>query len=400
MSTVIDRKSYRVVHLISAHRAFDERVYCKECQSLARAGYQVVVLGNHDCNGFVNEIRFRGLGRSKGRLHRMTVKLFATAREALRIGADLYHIHDPEMLIVGLVLRAAGKRVVYDIREDCPRTVMYKHYIPMPFRRPVMWIVERVENAAARRMSGLITATPTIANRFRPMHSNAVVVNNYPILDEFVPPTISGWKRRDAVVTYIGGISEARGIREMLAAMVLLPRAFGAKLELAGWFFEPRLHDELVATPQWQHVQWHGNLDRNGIASLLNRVQVGLVVLHPEQNFVVSHPIKLFEYMAAGIPVIASDFPLWRSIIQEAGCGLLVDPFDTRALASAIEHLMTNRDEAEAMGRRGRRAVEERLNWANEERNLLSFYSSLLAGTEALVNPSMQALAGGPEITH
>jgi hypothetical protein len=154
-----------------------------------------------------------------------------------------------------------------------------------------------------------------------------------------------------------------------------------------------------VATPQWRHVQWRGKLDRNGVASLLNRVQVGLVVLHPEQNFVVSHPIKLFEYMAAGIPVIASDFPLWRSIIQEAGCGLLVDPFDTRALATAIEHLMTNRDEAEAMGWRGRKAVEERLNWANEERNLLSFYSSLLVGSGALANPSMQALAGDPEIT-
>lgn len=399
MSAITDRKSYRVVHVISAQAAFDERVFCKECQSLARAGYEIIVLGNHDRNDSVNGIMFRGLGRSKGRLHRMTVKLFDLGREAFRVGGDLYHIHDPEVLMVGLVLRAAGKRVVYDIREDCPKTVLYKHYIPKPIRKPVMWIVERVENAAARGMSGLITATPTIASRFRPMHSNVAVVNNYPILDEFAPPTDREWGSRDAAVTYIGGISEPRGIREMLAAMDLLPRALGAKLELAGWFFEPGLHDELVATPQWQHVQWRGKLDRSGIASLLNRVQVGLVVLHPEQNFIVSHPIKLFEYMAAGIPVIASDFPLWRSIIQEAGCGLLVDPFDTRALASAIERLMTNRDEAEVMGRRGRKTIEERLNWANEERTLFSFYSSLLPGGGLLANPSMQALAEDPEIT-
>jgi glycosyltransferase involved in cell wall biosynthesis len=399
MAAVTERTSYRVVHLISAQPAFDQRVFYKECQSLARAGYEVIVLGNHDCNDLVNGIRFRGLGRSKGRLHRMSVKLFDIGREAFRVGGDVYHIHDPELLIVGLVLRAAGKRVVYDIREDCPKTVLYKHYLAKPIRKPVMWIVERVENAAAKRMSGLITATPTIASRFRPMHSNAVIVNNYPILDEFAPPTSREWGSRDAAVTYIGGISEQRGIREMLAAMDLLPRALGAKLELAGWFTVPRLHTELVARPHWQHVQWRGKLDRNGIASLLNRVQAGLVVLHPEKNFVVSHPIKLFEYMAAGIPVIASDFPLWRSIIQEAGCGLLVDPFDTRALASAIERLMTNPDEAEAMGRRGRKAVEERLNWANEERTLLSFYSSLLPGSGVLANPSMQALAGDPEIT-
>jgi glycosyltransferase involved in cell wall biosynthesis len=181
--------------------------------------------------------------------------------------------------------------------------------------------------------------------------------------------------------------------------MDLLPRALGAKLELAGWFSVPRLHAELVATPQWEHVKWHGLLDRNGIASLLKRVRAGLVVLHPDQPYVASQPTKLFEYMAAGIPIIASDFPLWRSIIQEAGCGLLVDPFDTRALASAIERLMTNPDEAEAMGRRGRKAVEERFNWANEERTLLSFYSSLLPGSGVLANPSMQVLAGDPEIT-
>lgn len=399
MPTANDRKSYRVVHVVSAQPAFDERVFYKECQSLARAGYDTRVLGNHNYNGVVNGVKFHGLGGSKGRLHRMTVKLVGIGREAFRIGGDLYHIHDPELLIVGLALRIAGKRVVYDIREDCPKTVLYKHYLAKPIRKPVMWIVERVENAAAQHMSGLIAATPTIANRFRSRHSNSVVVNNYPILSEFAPPTNREWGTRDVAVAYIGGISEQRGIREMLAAMELLPRALAAKLELAGWFFEPRLHDELVATQQWRHVHWCGKLDRNGIAALLNRVKVGLVVLHPEQNFVVSHPIKLFEYMAAGIPVIASDFPLWRSIIQEEGCGLVVDPFDPRALATAIERLMTNHGEAEAMGRRGRKAIEERLNWAIEERTLLSFYSSLLPGNGVLANPPLQPLVGSPEIT-
>jgi glycosyltransferase involved in cell wall biosynthesis len=102
------------------------------------------------------------------------------------------------------------------------------------------------------------------------------------------------------------------------------------------------------------------------------------VILHPEKSFITSQPTKLFEYMAAGIPVIASDFPLWRSIIQEAGCGILVDPLDTQAIAAAIEYLVSNPREAEAMGQRGRRAAEKQFNWANEEQTLLSFYSSLL----------------------
>jgi glycosyltransferase involved in cell wall biosynthesis len=241
-----------------------------------------------------------------------------------------------------------------------------------------MWIVEHAENAAAQLMSGLVTATPAIANRFYTMHSNTVVVNNYAILDEFAPATGWEWKNRNPSVAFIGGISEERGIREMLTAMDLLPRHLDARLELAGWFYVEGLKTDLSASSQWQHVHWHGGLDRNSTASLLKRVRAGLIVSHPEKSHEVSQPNKLFEYMAAGIPVIASDFRLWRRIIEDAGCGLLVDPLDTRAIASAIERLITNPTEAEAMGLRGRKAVEAHFNWANEERKLLSFYSSLL----------------------
>lgn len=396
---VIDRKTYRIVHLTSAHEEWDARIFHKECCSLARAGYEVIALGNHACNDIINGVRLRGLGWSSGRVQRMTVKLIGICREAFRAAGDLYHLHDPELLIVGLFLRAAGKRVVYDIHEDLPRTVLLKTYIAKPVRKPLMWTAELVENAAARRMSGLIAATPAIANRFYATNGNTVVVNNYPILDEFTPSTALEWKSRDPAVTFIGGIAEERGIHEMLAAMDLLPRNLGARLELAGWFSVAGLLTDLAASSQWQHVHWHGQLDRNGTASLLKRVRAGLVLYHPEKSHVVSQPTKLFEYLAAGIPVIASDFPLWRRIIEEAGCGILVDPHDTRAIAIAIERLITNPTEAEAMGQRGRKAVEAHFNWANEEQTLLSFYSSLLPGSGLLAKSSMQVLAEDPEIT-
>jgi glycosyltransferase involved in cell wall biosynthesis len=135
----------------------------------------------------------------------------------------------------------------------------------------------------------------------------------------------------------------------------------------------------MVARAEWKHVNWRGMLDRDDICALLGRARAGLVVLHPEQNFVVSQPIKLFEYMAAGIPVIASDFPLWRSIIEKAGCGILVDPFRPEQTAEAIERLLIDSALAEEMGRRGRKAVEECFNWNAEENTLLSFYSSIIA---------------------
>jgi len=381
---VIDQKTYRIVHLTSAHPALDVRIFHKECRSLARAGYEVMQVGNYDLNAIVDGVRLRGLGSSKGRFQRFTSRLFAICREAFRVDGDLYHVHDPDLLIVGLVLRAAGRRVVYDIHEDLPTKILLKMYLPKRIRKPLQWIVEQVEDTAAGFMSGLITATPALKERFVKVHPNVVTVNSFPILEEFVRPAPVDWKSRHRTVTYFGGISEARGIREMLTVMDLLPRTLGVKLELAGWFYVKSLLTDLVTKPQWQHVNWHGELDRNGLSTLLSRVLAGLVILHPEKSFIASQPTKMFEYMAAGIPVIASDFPLWRSIIQEAGCGILVNPFHTHAIAAAIEYLVSDPREAEAMGQRGRRAVEKRFNWANEERALLLFYSFLLSNRGVL----------------
>jgi glycosyltransferase involved in cell wall biosynthesis len=76
------------------------------------------------------------------------------------------------------------------------------------------------------------------------------------------------------------------------------------------------------------------------------------------------------------VPVVATDFPLWRQIIEGCNCGLLVDPPDGRNLGCAIEYLLTHPEEARQMGERGRAAVKDCYNWETEERQLLAFYSS------------------------
>jgi glycosyltransferase involved in cell wall biosynthesis len=335
-------------------------------------------IGNYDLTDTISGVKVQGLGANKGRFQRFTIKLVGICREAFKVNANLYHVHDPDLLIVGLMLRASGRRVVYDVHEDLPTKILLKMYLPRMVRKPLRWIVERVEGTAAGFMTGLITATPALRDRFLKVHKRVVTVNNFPILEEFLAPAVGDWPCRSGSVTYYGGISEARGIREMLVAMELLPRKLGIKLELAGWFYVKALLNELTTTPQWQHVKWHGELNRKDLTPLLGRSIAGLVILHPEKTFIASQPTKLFEYMAAGIPVIASDFPLWRGFVQETDCGILVDPLDPQALAAAIEYLALNPGKAEAMGQRGRKVVERYFNWENEERKLFSFYSSLL----------------------
>jgi glycosyltransferase involved in cell wall biosynthesis len=311
----------------------------------------------------------------------------------------VYHFHDPELIPLGLLLAARGKTVVYDIHEDAPADMLHKDYIPRRLRRPLMWSVRKLEDAACRRFSGLITATPTIAERFYLINANTAVVHNYPILDEIAPNVDLPWNKRPPAVAYIGSISERRGIREILRALALLPSPRPAEMMLAGPFSPHGLLTELQELPGWARVQYLGVLDRPAIANLLSRVRLGLLVLQPEPNFVNAMPIKLFEYMAAGIPVIASNFPLWRQIIGDAGCGLLVDPQDPQAIARAIEYLLRHDAEAEAMGRRGRKAASELYNWNSEERVLLKFYSDLLETRLPATDESekVRQVATGPQ---
>lgn len=379
----------RILHITSAHGPSDVRIFYRECRSLARAGHDVAELttdANEDC---VDGVRIIGVGPSRGRLHRMTATGIAMARVALRHRADVYHIHDPDLLPLALMLRLVRKHVIYDIHEDLPRTVLYKSYIPAVLRSALLPAVEFLENLAARCMTGLIAATPAIAQRFRPINSCTAVINNFPDMEELRLVPGRRWSERRRAVTYIGGIAEERGIRELLAAM----RGLDATLEIAGWFSDPILQEELNHSPQWDNVVWHGLLDRNGIAELLGGVRAGLIVLHPEKNFLNSQPLKMFEYMAAGIPIIASNFPLWRSIIESTGAGVLVDALDPQSIADAIRHLLTHDDEAEEMGRRGRAAVEQQFNWLLEERKLLAFYQSIAnSGLRPKTTPTTEAV--------
>jgi len=368
----------KIVHLTSVHKAFDVRVFHKECKSLARSGKHVVLIVPHPRDEVVESVEVKGIRISGGRLVRMTRTVWSLYREALRQNGDVYHFHDPELIPLGLLLSARGKTVVYDIHEDAPADILHKDYIPRRLRQPLTWSVRKLEDVACRRFSGLIAATPTIAKRFHSVNPNIVVVHNFPMLDEIAPTVDLPWNERPPAVAYIGSISERRGIHEILQALALLPSANPTQMMLAGPFSPAELRTELMGLPGWARVKYLRVLDPPSVANLLSRVRLGLLVLRPEPNFCNAMPIKLFEYMAAGIPVIASDFSLWSQIIGEAGCGLLVDPQDPQAIARAMEYLLSHDAEAEAMGRRGRQAASELYNWNSEERVLLKFYSELL----------------------
>ncbi|HEY2545975.1 MAG TPA: glycosyltransferase family 4 protein [Candidatus Acidoferrum sp.] len=368
----------KVCVLTSAHPAFDVRVFHKECKSLARAGYDVTLVAPHGESLTVDGVTVKAVAPARWRFERWFKTTAAVYRAAVAVDAEIYHFHDPELIPVGLLLRALGKKVIYDVHEDLPLTVSYKPYIPKWMQRPLSSLLAIMESLTVRQFSGLIAATPEIAARFAG-HPNVCVVQNYPMREEF-PEEFPGEMKtvHGDYIVYVGlRITRARGAEEMVRAMELLPGNIPIRLKLAGTIEPPDLQQRLEAMPGWQSTEYLGALGRAGVSKLIQNAMVGLVVLHPEPNYVSSHPVKLFEYMCAGIPVIASDFPGFRAIIEQAKCGILVDPFSAKEVADAIEFLYTHPEEAPAMGARGRLAVSSRYNWQHEEQSLLGMYNRL-----------------------
>ncbi len=369
-------KGVKVVHFTSVHRPYDIRIFYKECKTLADAGYEVVLIVPHDHDEMMDGVQIRAIPKPKDRRERMTRTAWQVYRAALQEDAQIYHFHDPELIPVGMLLKLRGKQVVWDVHEDLPRQVLTKDWIPANLRRSVGKVAEVVEICCELWCDGIVAATPVIARRFT--REKTFNIQNFPILSE---PRCSGarlYEERSLLVVYVGGISAIRGAREMVAAMNLLPVSLRAWLVLVGVFVPPELEAQLQEMPGWERVKFMGWKSQDEVKELLAESKVGLVLFHPAPNHVEAQPNKLFEYMVAGIPVIASNFPLWREIVEGAGCGLLVDPLEPRAIAGSIQWLIEHPQQAEAMGKKGQEAVSAQYNWNIEAYKLLDLYERLV----------------------
>jgi glycosyltransferase involved in cell wall biosynthesis len=360
-----------ILHLTSAHPVGDPRIFHKQCAGLARRGYDVGLVVAHDRAETVDGVRIVPVDRPRGRRDRMTRVAWQVHRAAARERPDVCHFHDPELLWVGALLRLRGMRVVYDVHEDVPKQVLGKHWIPPRARPLVARGAALAERLGARVLDGIVAATPSIARKFPA--AKTVVVQNFPEAS-FTDDGAGRPPRADAFV-YAGGLMEIQGVREMAAAFALLPD--GMTGTVAGRFHPPELEQEIAALPGWRRVRYLGRVGRGDVLRAIDGAAVGLVLNHPTPNYVEAWPTKMFEYMARGVPVVCSDFPLWARIVGEAGCGIAVDPHDPHAIAAAIRRLNEDPALARTLGENGRRAVRERHNWERELDRLDGLYRTL-----------------------
>lgn len=367
----------KIIHLTSAHPRYDIRIFVKMCSSLAKLqDYEVrLVVADGQGNEMKNGVEIIDVGeRSGGRLSRMTKTVQKVYQKALELNSDIYHLHDPELIPIGLKLKQRGKKVIFDAHEDLPKQLMGKPYLNKPLR----WVLSKpfalFEKLVCGRFDAIVTATPSIRDKFLKMNANVIDINNFPILGELADDT--PWEQRKNEVCYVGGIAGIRVIRELVKAMSEVDDVW---LNLVGAFSDKALEAEVAACPGWARVNVLGYLDRQGVAKVMGTSKAGLVLFHALPNHVDAQPNKMFEYMSAGLPLIVSDFPLWREIVDGSECGLCVDSLDIDGIAEAVNYIVSNPLDAERMGNNGKKAVSEQYNWGVKERKLYKLYEDLSA---------------------
>ena len=374
----------KICHLTSAHPRHDTRIFAKQARSLILDGNLVSLIvadGKGDCNK--HSISIIDVGTAHGnRIGRMTKSVFGVYLAALKVNAEIYHFHDPELIPAGLLLKLHGKTVIYDVHENYPNAILSRPYLTRALRRVISTSFEQLEKFSARVFDAVVPATPAIAKRFKSLNKNTVIIQNFPVAAEFSVASRIPWSERDDAVTYVGVISGVRGGKDMVNAMdETLKSGLQGQLVLAGSFSPQSFESDLKALPGWGHVDYKGYVNRDEMAGILGRVKAGLVLFHPEPNHVNAQPNKLFEYMSAGLPVIASDFPLWRDIVTGCNAGILVNPTEPSDIAEAIAFLCQNAGMAEKMGNNGKKAVNEKYNWDVEKLKLFELYNRILKKT-------------------
>jgi len=364
----------KIIHLTTVHGRYDVRIFHKQCRSIAAHGYDVTLVvqdGKGDENRDGLRILDLGLPPS-GRVRRILLSPWRAYRSLRRAPADIIHFHDPELLPVGFLLKRGKYHVIYDSHEDVPRDILSKYWIPAPLRKMLSSLFEKLENCIAKRLDAVVGATPFIAKRFQRINPNSIAVNNFPIQEEFRPAIEP--RPFSRTVCYIGGITRVRGSSELIESLSILR---DVTLIMCGPFESKAYEEELMSLPGWKYVDYRGVVGRNEVRKIMACSALGVVTFLPSPNHTDSQPNKIFEYMAAGLPLVASNFPLWRQIVEETQCGVCVDPASPAEIAQAIAKLLSNEAMCREMGKAGEEAVKSRFNWLNESKKLLNLYGEL-----------------------
>lgn len=322
-------------------------------------------------------ISFIGVKREYNRYKRMIFTSREIVKEALNINADVYQIHDPDLLPYALKLKKLGKTVIFDSHEFYGIQIGLKAYIPKILRKIVSKIYTTYETFICKRIDAVIAVcTVNGADYFKGRSRNTILLSNLPDNNIFLKSDNNQKITNFKTAVYAGSISHSRGITNVIKAIGKV----NGKLYLCGPTVSNEYLEEITSMNEFQNVEYKGVLSRYGIIDVLNNSSIGIsTLLHVGQYAEIDTlPTKVYEYMSIGLPVIISNTKYAIKLNDEYKFGICVDPNNVTQIADAIEYLSSNHLEATEMGRRGMELVKNKFNWKMEEQKLIKLYQELL----------------------
>tara|TARA_R110000868_G_scaffold125290_2_gene331143 strand:- start:422 stop:1459 length:1038 start_codon:yes stop_codon:yes gene_type:complete len=344
---------------------------------LLKNGFKIYLLvADGKGDEVVEGVQVLDIGLESSRLNNFLKNGSKINKLVQKINPRLVHFHDPELMFVGKQLHCKFKiPVVFDIHENIAVQILDKEYIPKPFRGIVSYFYRKVENYFLKYFH-LVIAEHSYENVYTNKGKSLTTVLNMPDLNHFKPYVNT--HRSGNNVFYIGGISNERGLDITLEALkILKSRGTDFFMHYIGPISNEKI-DELALGEIKQDIKFYGRMDSKVGFEISKKCVVGLSVLKPIKNYVGSYSTKIFEYMAIGLPVITSNFPLYQNVVERYNCGYCVNPYSSEELADKIEELISNTELTNQMGINGQLAVKEKFSWSSEEEKLLGLYKDIL----------------------
>jgi glycosyltransferase involved in cell wall biosynthesis len=369
------KRNHRVCIITTAHDARDDRIFHKQALSLAKAGFEVSMIARWTAEMDSGPVRKLALPALHGKFDRIFRGTWCAWRLALKERAEVYHFHDPELLPLGVALKIFGKRVIYDVHEDYSKKILSRR-LPLPVARLASVCLRGFEAACALTFDRIVAADSHVASLFAARKTT--VIANYPPAD-FVNQKFPerGADEKAFRVVYVGGISEIRGIGKILDALDLITDT-PVEFHLAGNISGRELARRIETHPR---VFYHGVLPWEQVNGLIAQADVGLVLFQPVPAFEYypgENIIKLWEFLGMGLPVIISDFPRLKKLIEKLDAGIAVDPTTPAAIAAAIRRLRDQPELRHRLGANGRNAVLRERNWEAEAQKLVRIFDGLI----------------------
>lgn len=359
-----------IVHITTVHPRRDTRIFYRECLSVKKLGYECILMV---ADGMGNEV-FEGitildLGKETNRVNNFLKNYFKILKKVKELKPILVHFHDPELIFVGA--RITGIPVIFDIHENIPSQILDKPYIPKILRKPVSFFYSQLENILIKKFH-LILAEYSYNSRYRNKGESVTTILNMPDIEHF--KIFESLNRSGCEMFYIGEISDDRGIHVILEALrILHKRGVPFFMHMVGPMTQ-KTQSEINTESISDRVRFYGRMDSRIGFELSRKCIAGISILKPIKNFIGSYSTKIFEYMAIGLPVITSNFPLYIDVVDRHDCGFCIDPNSPKELANRMEFLIKSESEVKRMGLNGTSVIKSHYNWATEEEKLKGLY--------------------------